>query len=801
MKFTLSWLREHLDTDAPLDEIARSATMIGLEVEEIADPGAALAEFTTGRVISAEAHPDADKLRVCMVDPGAGAAPVQVVCGAPNARAGMTGILALAGTEIPGTGIVLKKSQIRGVESAGMLLSERELGISDEHEGIVELDDGVKPGIPAAEVLGGDPLIELSITPNRSDCLGVYGIARDLAAFGIGTLKPLDAPENPGSFAPPLQWRRDLPKDHQGACPLVVGRHFRNLRNGPSPEWLRKRLLAIGLRPISTLVDITNFVTFDLGRPLHVFDAARLSGDLTMRFAQPGENVAALDGKIYTLEDGMTVIADDTGVQAIGGVIGGEVSGCSDATTEAFLEVALFDPVRTAATGRKLGIESDARFRFERGVDPASALWGAHVATRLILELCGGEASELTIAGEMPKTAREVTLRLPRLANFGGVALEVDAVQGILDRLGFAPRIERDTVHTTAPSWRPDVESEHCLVEEVLRMHGFDNIPVTPVPRPTSLPEAAISRAQRRAAFARRVLAGRGMLEAVTWSFMPSDFADLFGGVPEQLMLANPISTDLDAMRPSVLPNLLTAAKRNSDRGHPDCRLFEVGPCYRDNTPDGQDIVAAGVRHGRNSARHWRYAIRDVDVFDVKADVAAVLQAAGAPVANMQITADAPAWYHPGRSGSFRLGKTVLAYFGDLHPRVLLALDDDRPASGFEIFLDRVPESRSKGSKARPSLNASPFQPIHRDFAFVVDNTVAANDLLQAARNAEKALISDAGIFDIYEDAALGENKKSIAFWITLQPEDRTPTEAEIDAVAGKIVAAVEKKTGGMLRQ
>ena len=800
MKFTLKWLKEHLETDASLDELAERLTMLGLEVEEISDAAAGLKGFRTAKVVSAEQHPDADRLRVCIVDAGDGEQ-VQVVCGAPNARTGMIGVFAPSGAHVPGTGIDLKPTKIRGVESNGMLLSEREMGISEDHEGIVDLPDDTPIGLEAADVMGlDDPVIELGITPDRADCFGVRGIARDLAAAGIGTLRPLDAEEAPGGFEPPIKWQRDFSADNQDACPMVVGRYFRGVQNGPSPKWVQDRLKAIGLRPISALVDITNLVTFDLCRPLHVFDADKLAGDLTMRFARDGEKILALDGKEYTLEDGMSVIADADAVHAIGGIMGGENTGCTETTTNVFLEVALFDPIRTATTGRKLGIESDARYRFERGLDPESAYWGAHVATRLILEFCGGEASELTVAGDMPQWARPVSLRPERLKTFGGVDVATDDAVSILDRLGFNPNIEDGVIHGTTPSWRADVESEYCLVEEVLRVKGFDEIPVVPLERTSSLPVPAIGVPQRRAAFAKRTLAQRGMMEAVTWSFMPGTDVDLFGGVTDNMRLANPISADLDVMRPSILPNLLAATKRNADRGYPDIGLFEVGPAYRDDTPTGQDAVAAGIRHGNSGPRHWQNTPTPAGVFDAKADAYAVLASIGAPVDSLQISADAPAWYHPGRSGTLRLGKTVLAWFGEIHPKILRRLGDRGPAAGFEVFLDHVPQPKQRGGKARPPLQASSFQPVHRDFAFMVDATVSADQILRAARTVDRNLITDAGVFDVYEGESLGADKKSVAIWLTLQPTEQTLTDEEIDAVAAKVIANVEKQTGGTLR-
>ena len=799
MKFTLSWLKDHLETDAPLAEIAERLTMLGLEVEGVEDTAAAFAAFRVGEVISADQHPDADRLQVCMVDTGDGT--VQVVCGAPNARAGLKGVFAPSGAHIPGTGIDLKKTKIRGVESNGMLLSEREIGLSDEHAGIIELPEDAVIGAPFAEIMGlDDPVVELAITPNRGDCLGVHGVARDLAAAGVGTLKPFDNTAVSGSFKSPVQWRRDFPDDDGDACPLVVGRSFRGIRNGPSPRWLQDRLKAIGLRPISALVDITNFITFDLGRPLHVFDGDKIAGDLTMRFARPGETMEALDGRTYKLEDGMTVIADTKSVCAIGGIMGGEATGCTEETTSLFLEVALFDPIRTAATGRKLGIESDARYRFERHVDPQSAHWGAEVAARMILDLCGGEASDLTAAGEMPPLDRGTSLNTDRLAGFGGADIPAKEARAILDRLGFQSKAKGKAITVQIPSWRPDIEGEHCLIEEVLRIHGFDRIPAVPLPRENTLPPAVLNVSQRRAALAKRVLAGRGLMEAVTWSFMSSAQAVLFGADDAILHLANPISADLDAMRPSILGNLLAAAQRNADRGFSDIGLFEVGPAWRDDTPDGQDRVAAGLRHGRTGDRHWDQPPRNVDTFDAKADALAVLDACGAPVEKLQISRDAPGHYHPGRSGVLRLGPNVMAYFGEIHPRVLREMDVAGPASGYEVFLDHVPTPKGKAGRTRPALKASPFQPVTRDFAFLVPNDVPSDDLVRAARGAEKSLIADVAVFDVFEGAALGDGVKSVAFSVTLQPTSSTLTDAEIDAVAAKIRQNVEQRTGGRLR-
>ncbi len=801
MKFTLSWLKDHLETDATLQEITDALTSLGLELEGVDDPSAKLAPFTVCYVREAKQHPNADRLRVCMVETGSGEI-VQVVCGAPNARTGMKGVFAPAGSHIPGTGVDLKPGVIRGEESNGMLCSEREMGISDDHDGIIDLPEDAPVGAAFAAYAGmDDPVIEIAITPDRGDCLGVRGVARDLAAKGLGTLKPVDLSPVEGTYDSPLKWARsDTTGDD---CPYVAGRHFRGVKNGPSPAWLQRRLTAIGLRPISALVDVTNYVTHDLGRPLHVFDAAKVKGDtLLMRSAKAGETILALDGKDYTLDAGMPIIADENGPEGIGGVMGGELSGCTEETTEVFLEVALFDAVKVAETGRKLGIDSDARYRFERGLDTEGAQWGPAVAARLILDLCGGETSRVVDAGAIPDNRRTITLRCERLESFGGLAVPAEEAQAILDRLGFETSRDGDLITAVTPTWRNDVEHEQCLIEEVLRVKGFDAIPPVSMEKDGALSQPILTLAQRRVAFAKKILAQRGMLEAVTWSFMGRDDAVRFGGDAGVLALANPISADLDAMRPSILPNLLAAAERNSGRGYADVALFEVGPAYRGRTPKDQDMIAAGVRSGKAVPRHWNETAREPDVFDAKADVLAVLDACGAPVDKLQTDAsDAPAWFHPGRYGALKLGPNILARFGEVHPGIARRYDLRGRVAAFEIFMDAIPQPKAKkgAGKTRPLLQVSPFQPVGRDFAFLVDADVAAEKLVRAALGADKALISGAEVFDVYEGAEL-DGRKSVALAVTLQPQDATLTDKEIEAVAAKIVANVEKQTGGSLR-
>lgn len=800
MKFTLSWLREHLETQASAAEIAGRLTMIGLELEDLVDRAAGLGGFVVGRVVTARAHPGADKLKVCTVDTGSGL--VDVVCGAPNARAGINGVFAAVGAFIPGSGIVLKKAQIRGVESNGMLLSEREIGLSEEHLGIVELPEDIPPGAPAAEVMGlADPLIDVAITPNRGDCLGVRGIARDLAAASMGTLKPLPMAPVPAAFPSPIGVSLSFDAAAADACPYFVGRTIRGVRNGESPEWLKRRLLSVGLRPISALVDITNDMTIDLCRPLHVFDANKLRGDLEVRLARPGEHLLALNGREYALDAEMTVIADAGGPQALGGVIGGEHTGCTPQTTDVFLEVALFDPVRTATTGRTLGIVSDARYRFERGVDPSFLLDGMEIATRLVMELCGGEPSELVVAGREPAWQRTIALRWERVRALGGVDVDPAKAAGILTDLGFGGAFDGEVWQVTVPPWRNDVNDEACLIEEVLRIHGYERIPIVPLQCETALPQVALAPEQKRSSLARRLLAGRGLVEAVTLSFMTAEHAALFGGVPDSLRLVNPISSDLDVMRPSILPNLIAACARNAHRGLPDSALFEVGPQYRGSAPSDQQTVAAGVRSGRTAPRHWAQPTRAVDAFDAKADALAVLAGLSAPMDAVQVSAGAPAWYHPGRSGTIRLGPaTILATFGEIHPRVLQEMDHGAPLAAFEVFLDAVPVRKTRPIGSRPPLRLSPFQPVERDFAFVMDDDVPAARAIEAAKGADPALIADVRVFDLFVGESLGAGRKSLAINVTIQPTQATLTEADLEALSTRISQRVEAATGGTLR-
>jgi phenylalanyl-tRNA synthetase beta chain len=801
MKFTLSWLKEHLETDATLSEVADKLTMVGLEVERVEDKAAALAPFTTARVVSAEKHPDADRLRVLKVDAGDGK-PVQVVCGAPNARAGLVGVFAKPGTHIPGTGIDLKVGKIRGQESHGMMVSAREMGISDEHDGIIELAADTKLGQPFAPLMGlDDPMIEIAVTPNRADCLGVRGIARDLAAALIGKLKEDRLQPVKGEFPCPVS----VKIEDASLCPAFALRLVRGVKNGPSPEWLQRRLRAIGLRPINALVDITNLLTFDRGRPLHVFDAAKVKGNLAVRRANKGEKFLALDGKTYEFDTDACVIADDNGVESLAGIMGGEASGCSDETTDVLIESALWNPINIAQTGRKLGINSDARFRFERGVDPAFTLPGLELATKLVLELCGGKASEVVLAGAIPESSRVIDFPLSEPHRLAGFEAKPNEAKRILTALGFIVSGNTDTVKVAVPSWRGDVEGKADLVEEIVRIAGVDRVPLTPFPRGEFARKPVLTVLQKRTRAAKRALAGCGLVEAVTWSFISKKQAETFGGGAAALALANPIAAELSDMRPSLIPGLALAAQRNADRGYADAALFEVGQIFLGAAPEDQLMAATSLRKGTarlsGSGRHWSGNAGAVNVFDAKADALETLAACGAAVDKLQIVAGGPSYLHPGRSGTIQLGpKNILAYFGELHPAACEALGIEGPVAVSEVILDRIPAPKVKPTRAKPPLTLSPFQPVARDFAFIVDRNVAAADIVRAAQGADKNLVSAVDVFDLYEGKGIETGKKSLAISVTIQPVEKTLTDAEIEAIAAKIVAEVSKKTGATLR-
>jgi phenylalanyl-tRNA synthetase beta chain len=796
MKFTLSWLKDYLDTSVSVDEIAAGLLGIGLEVEEISDKTKALAAFSVAYVQHADKHPNADKLKLCNVETIDGMK--QVVCGAPNARTGIKAIIALPGVTIPVTGQVFAPATIRGSESQAMMCSERELMLSEEHDGIIEVHGDWPVGTPAATALGlDDPMFYVKVTANRPDALGIYGIARDLAAKGLGTLKPLNAPLVKGTFDSPISVKQDFPAAEVKACPLFVGRYIRGVKNGPSPAWLQQRLKSIGLRPISTLVDITNFITFAYARPLHVFDAKKVHGNITARLARDGETLEALDNKTYALNAAMTVIADDAGVEGIAGIIGGIPSSCTHETTDVFLEAAYFDPVRTATTGRKLGINSDARYRFERGIDPAFTQMGAEIATQMILDLCGGEASHLVVAGKVPETKRPVTLRRTRVKQLGGLDCPWTEQVRILRALGFVVTDAAAGASCVVPSWRPDVNGEADLVEEICRIVGLENIPTAEMERLSAVARPVLTPLQKRMLASRRTLAQRGFNEAVTYAFLDHDNAMRFGGGSRSLQLANAISSELTDMRPSLLANLVAAAGRNMARGFSDFAMSEIGHAYSGDRPEDETLRAAGIRQGASAPKQWLGGARSVDAFDVKADVLAVLEACGMAVSTLQVVQGGPAWFHPGRSGTVQMGpKNQIAWFGEVHPGVLQEMDVKGPLVAFEIVLNAIPAPKQKGT-AKPALVLSDLMPLSRDFAFVVDAQVQAADVLKAAKGADKALIADAQVFDVFK---MPDGKTSLAVSVTLQPKDKTLTEEHIEAVSASVVAMVNKATGGVLR-
>ncbi|MBV9953986.1 MAG: phenylalanine--tRNA ligase subunit beta [Pseudolabrys sp.] len=803
MKFTFGWLKEHLDTDASLDEVANKLTMIGLEVENIEDKAKALAPYVIASVLTAEKHPNADRLRVCTVDPGDGK-PIQVVCGAPNARAGMKGVFGAPGVYVPGKDITLAVGTIRGVESRGMLMSAAELQISDDHDGIIELPADAPLGESYVEWAKlGDPVLEINLTPNRPDCTGISGVARDLGAASIGTFK--DRPPKPvkGQFPCPVSVKLDFGQT-PSLCPAFGLRLVKGVKNGPSPDWLQARLTAIGLRPINTLVDITNFITYDRGRPLHVFDAKKVHGNLTVRRAKNGEQLLALDGKTYTLDEGVCVIADDKGVESLAGIMGGEASGCDETTTDVLIESALWDPLNIAQTGRKLGINSDARYRFERGVDPAFMLPGLELATQMVLDLCGGTPSEVVVAGDVKVPEKVIDFPLGEITRLTGVKVAQPEARRVLEHLGFFAAGQPDKMKVAVPSWRPDIEGKADLVEEVVRIIGVDAVPATPFPRGDTARKPVLTSIQLRTRKAKRALAARGMVEAVTWSFVSRKEAELFGGGAKELGLANPIAAELSDMRPSLIPGLVAAAQRNADRGYGDVALFEVGQIFKGDKPEDQFTAATGIRRAMAKAagagRHWSGG-GTADAFDAKGDAFAVLAATNAPMAGLQVVPGGPAWFHPGRSGTIQIGpQNVLGHFGELHPRALEALGAEGPLVAFEVILEKIPEPKAKPTRAKPVLELSAFQPVSRDFAFIVGRDVKAADVVRAAQSVDKKLITNVEVFDLYEGKGIDSGKKSIAIAVTLQPREKTLTDAEIEAIAQKIVAEVTKKTGATLR-
>lgn len=800
MRFTLNWLKNHLDTTASDAEICEALTHIGLELEEFEDVAAQYAPFKVALIESAEKHPDADKLKVCKIKTDNGVE--DVVCGAPNARAGMKGIFAPAGTYIAGLDVTLKKSKIRGVPSNGMMVSEAEMQLSDDSEGIIEVDDSYAIGTPMAEVFGlNEKIIEIGLTPNRADCAGVYGIARDLAAAGLGTLKPVDTGPVDGTFDSPIA----VTIDDTDGCKVFYGRVIKNITNGASPAWLQNTLKAVGLRPISALVDITNLMTLDHARPLHVYDVDKLQGNITVRQTQDGETLDALNDKSYALQNGSVGIADNRGIIGLGGIVGGESTGVDENTVNVFVESAYFDPMRIARSGRDLGVSSDARYRFERGVDPAFTESGLHIATLLIQEICGTTTtsiSHVVKAGEDALVDNPIAFDPAFTHTLCGLDIPADTQIAILEKLGFTCVQNGDTYTVTPPSWRGDVHGKADLVEEVVRIYGVDKIQPVSVRSANTVTAAVETPRLARSRMARAAMASLGYLECVTWSFMRKETAAHFGsGDNPALTLLNPISADLDHMRPSILPNLIDAAHRNAAKGYPDVMLCEVGPVFHSAAPEGQATIAAGIRAGSHTSRHWDAATlaRKPDIYDVKADALAVLASIGAPATNARVARTAPSYYHPGRSGTLSLGKNTIAQFGEIHPAILEQMGIKETIVAFEVFIDAVPAARQKGT-AKPLLKIAPLQAFTKDFAFIVKDDVNADDILRAALAADKKRITGAEIFDVYAGKGIDEGHKSLALSITIQPQDTTLTDEDIDTIMNDVIGAVSDKCGGVLR-
>ena len=796
MKFTLSWLKAHLDTTASVDDITDALTDLGLEVEGVENPAEKLKAFTLGYVKHAEKHPDADKLKVCKVDTDEGE--LQIICGAPNAREGITVVVAKPGVYVPGIDTTIGIGKIRGIDSYGMMASEHELGLSEEHDGIIELSSG-NVGMRFIDWLAKndpakvDTMIEIAITPNRPDALGVRGIARDLAARGLGKMKPRDVEHVEATFKSDISVSIDT--DTLDGAPVFMGRMIRDVKNGPSPAWLQDLLRAIGLRPISFLVDVTNFFTYDQNRPLHVFDADKVAGNLRVHRAVGGETLTALDDKTYTLQAGQMVISDDNGVQSIAGIMGGLATGCTADTTNVFVESAYWDPVQIAYAGRALKINSDARYRFERGVDPSFTPDGLEHAVRMIVDNAGGEASQVISAGKVPNVARAYKLDAKRVISLVGMDIPESTQRQTLTALGF--RLEGDMAHV--PSWRPDVQGEADLVEEVARIASLTKLVGVPLPRTAGVPKPILTPLQSRQQMAKRTAAALGYNECVTYSFIDADAATLFGGGSDATMLQNPISSDMSHMRPGLLPGLLRAAARNQARGINDMALFEVGHAFQGGEPNEQHVQVAGILIGRTGPKDVHGTSRGVDVYDAKADAEAVLAAIGAP-AKVQILRGSDAWWHPGRHGKICLGpKKVMGVFGELHPKVLREMDIKGPAVGFVLYPEDIPLPKNK-IIARPALTATDLQAVERDFAFVVDADVEALTLVNAAAGADKALITDVRVFDEFIGGSLGQDKKSIAITVRLQPTQTTLKDKDIEAVGAKIVEKVTKATGGVLR-
>ena len=803
MKFTLAWLKDHLDTDRSLTEICDALPMLGLEVESLSDPLQHLGGFLVAEILTAQQHPDADRLQVCTVDKGDGT-PLQIVCGAPNARAGLKTVLAPVGSWIPGSDFTLKEGKIRGQVSQGMLCSLSELGLGDDHDGIAELPSEAQTGDSFASYAAGaalamtDPVIEIAITPNRGDCLGVRGVARDLAAAGYGTLKPLDFSEEEGSFDSPLKW--EVEPAAQPMVPLISGRMFEGVVNGVAPGWMADRLVAVGQRPISALVDITNYVMIDLGRPLHAYDVDKISGDkLVVRLAKKGEQVEALNEKTYSLEEGALIIGDAEGPDDLAGIMGGERTGVTDTTTRMFLEIAVFDPIKVATTGRQLNLHSDARYRFERGLDARSPIDMAGYIARLVGRICGGKCSHLVVHGEVAPAQQMLSFNPEKVKQLTGVDCPADKQAEILSVLGFELDTSQPEWQVQVPHWRNDIDGSADLVEEIIRIYGFDKLEMASLPRDEVVARPSFSPAQKRSLMLRRTLASRGLTEAVTFSFMKRKDAELFGGDNDALMLANPISNDLNMMRPSVIPNLLQAMGRNLNRGIEEVCFFEIGPVFLSPDEQGQRMAVGGVRQGRRQLADWKHSETRFDLFDAKADLLAALAGLGVRVDNLVASREVPSWMHPGRSGVLLLGRTEMGVFGEIHPAICRHFDLPEGVAAFEFWLDNIPMPRRKGPAKSP-VDLSALQPVSRDFAFIVAEEVEAQTLIDAVRRAARDVVDSVSIFDVYQGKGIEEGHKSIALNVRLQPREATFGEAELSKIADQIIATIAKNCGGVLR-
>ena len=796
MKFTLSWLREHLDFTASLTEIEAKLTNIGLEVESILDRSEELKPFTVAKVIKASKHPDADRLKICDVKTIEGN--FQVICGAPNAKTGMLGVFAPVDSYIPGIDLKLKKTKIRGIESCGMLVSEREMGISDEHEGIIEIDKKYNIGDRFSEVFGlNDPIIEINITPNRSDCLSVRGIARDLHAAKLGKLRDLKLKKRKGNFESPIKWLRKFDKKNEKLCPGVSGRFFKNVKNVESPEWLKKKLLAIGLRPISALVDITNFITYDLGRPLHVYDADKLNGNLYMRMADHNEKCKTLDEKEYCLSSDMVVISDDSKLHGIGGVMGGLESGCSITTTNVFLEVALFDPVSVTKTGRKLNLQSDARYRFERGIDSSSIDWGVDKATEMILELCGGEVSEITKDQSSVESERIIKFNFDKTSELGGIEIDSNLQKNILTDLGFKIK---NSNQISIPLYRPDIDGQADIVEEIIRIYGYEKIEPKSVLKESYKKNEILNDELKAFYKSKRIIASRGYLETITWSFL-SNSLTILGDNKEDIQIKNPISSDLDTMRSSILPNLLNSINNNISRLFNNGKLFEVGPQFYFDRENQQEMVATGIQYGLKFNENWNDEKRQADVFDVKSDVYFTLEQLNIPINNLSYEETNTSYFHPGKSAQLKIGSKVVARFGEIHPNILKKLEIKINVNGFEIFLDNLKEFQSKKISTKSAYDNNSLQAVERDFAFLFPNDVEGLQVINLIKKIDKRLIKKISIFDVFKDKTLPENMKSLAFKIIFQPIEKTFTEEEIEKISKKIIDLISKKFDGKIRQ